>query len=44
MSVDFRLGRYQDVLADATQLTWFEDDGVTYRVAATPRLPATTAW
>jgi hypothetical protein len=27
------------VLADATQLTWFEDDGVTYRVAATPRLP-----
>ena len=28
-----------DVLADATQLTWFEDDGITYRVAATPQLP-----
>ena len=28
-----------DVLSAATQLTWFEDDGVTYRVAATPRLP-----
>jgi hypothetical protein len=28
-----------DVLGAATQLTWFEDDGVVYRVAATPRLP-----
>jgi hypothetical protein len=28
-----------DVLDEATQLTWFDDDGVTYRVAATPRLP-----
>jgi hypothetical protein len=28
-----------DVLGAATQLTWFEDDGVSYRVAATPRLP-----
>jgi hypothetical protein len=27
------------VLGAATQLTWFEDDGVSYRVAATPRLP-----
>ena len=31
-----------DVLTEATQLTWFEDDGVTYRVAATPRLPGRT--
>ena len=30
------------VLADATQLTWFEDDGVIYRVAATPRVPGRT--
>jgi hypothetical protein len=32
-------GELADVLSTATQLTWFEDDGVTYRVAATPRLP-----
>ena len=32
-------GEVADVLDAATQLTWFEDDGVTYRVAATPQVP-----
>jgi hypothetical protein len=31
-----------ELLGIATQLTWFEDDGVTYRVAATPRVPGRT--